>query len=155
MFRFSFVFATLLWLLTCCTGHETDERLVRIAAEVSASPNEALATLDSIDPRSLPDADRHFYDFLTVKASDKAYITHESDSLILSVVEYYSTQSKDTVYPEALYYGGRVYSDLGDYPTALDYFQKALDCLDAGKDNIDLRIRVLSQTGRLLKSLRL
>lgn len=155
MFRFSFVFATLLWLLTCCTGHETDERLVRIAAEVSASPNEALATLDSIDPRSLPDADRHFYDFLTVKASDKAYITHESDSLILSVVEYYSTQSKDTVYPEALYYAGRVYSDLGDYPTALDYFQKALDCLDAGKDNIDLRIRVLSQTGRLLNSLRL
>lgn len=130
MFRFSFVFATLLWLLTCCTGRTTDGRLVRIAAEVAVSPNEALTALDSIDPRALSDADRHFYDFLTIKARDKAYITHESDSLILSVVEYYSTQSKDTVYPEALYYGGRVYSDLGDYPTALDYFQKALDCLE-------------------------
>ncbi len=156
MFRLGTIIASILFLLACCTHRTTDGRLVRIAAEVSASPNEALAALDSIDTRSLPDADRHFYDLLTIKARDKAYITHESDSLILSVVKYYSTNSNDTVYPEALYYGGRVYSDLGDYPTALDYFQKALNQIDGSEqEHTDLKGCVLSQTARLLNSLRL
>ena len=48
---------------------------------------------------------------------------------------------------EALYYAGRVYSDLGDYPTALRYFHDALDRIsDDPEDNNILRASIASQT---------
>ncbi|MDE6768580.1 MAG: tetratricopeptide repeat protein [Muribaculaceae bacterium] len=141
-------------LIISCSERRHDRRLSEIAAIVSDHPEEALQRLDSIDASQLSTADRHFYDFLTIKGSDKAYIPHTSDSLILDVIEYYSTHNKE-LHPEALYYGARVYSDLGDYPTALKYFQKALDHLPSDTKDIDLKCRILSQTGRLLNTLRL
>ena len=134
-------------LFMSCSKHNTDSRLLRIQQTVSDAPEKALASLDSINPSQLSEADRHFYDFLTIKARDKAYIYHKSDSLILSVIDYYKGYD---LYPEALYYGGRTYSDLGDYPTALRYFQKALDLLPSNTSDRELRNRVLSQTGGLL-----
>ena len=116
----------LLLLAGGCSRSSRDPRLARIAASVSDRPEEALASLDSIDRSSLSKSDSHYYDLLTLKARDKAYIDHESDSLVLDVIDYYSSRPEDPEYPEALYYGGRVYSDLGDYPSALKYFQKAL-----------------------------
>lgn len=141
-------------LIISCSERHHDRRLSEIAAIVSDHPEEALQRLDSIDASQLSTADRHFYDFLTIKGSDKAYIYHTSDSLILDVIEYYSSHNKE-LHPEALYYGARVYSDLGDYPTALKYFQEALDHLPSDTKDIDLKCRILSQTGRLLNTLRL
>lgn len=143
-------------LLICgCSGSRNEERLTHIAAIVSDSPDDALAMLDSIEYDRLSEADRHFYDFLSIKANDKAYVRHRSDSLILDVMHYYSSHGKDNMYPEALYYGGRVYSDLGDLPNALRYFHDALDELPEDTEDHDLRARILSQTGRLLNKLRL
>ena len=84
-------------------------------------------SLDSIDKDRLPESDSHFLDLLRIKARDKAYVTHTSDSIILSVVDYYADHKDSGLYPEALYYAGRVYSDMGDFPTALEYFHAALD----------------------------
>lgn len=48
-----------------------------------------------------------------------------------------------------------MYHDLGDYPTALNYYQNALDYTPAdGGDNV-LRGKILAQTGDLLMALRL
>ncbi len=139
-----------------CHDSSRDPRLARISASVSDRPEEALASLDSIDKSDLSKSDRHYYDLLTVKARDKAYIDHESDSLVLDVIDYYSSRPEAPEYPEALYYGGRVYSDLGDYPSALRYFQLALDRLSpSNPDNLTLRSSVLSQTGSLLNLMRL
>lgn len=110
----------------------------------------ALHSLDSINPDDLSESDRHFYDFLTIKARDKAFITHESDSLILDVIDYYSAYQSDPIYPEALYYGGRVYYELGDYPSALQYFQQALDNPGQAPDTTDLKNRLNSQIGGML-----
>lgn len=74
-------------MLLCCSDHRSDGRLARIAATVSESPVEALVALDSMDRRSLCEADRHYHDLLTIEARDKAYITHASDSLILDVID--------------------------------------------------------------------
>ncbi len=134
---------------------KNDSRLDRIAAVVSEMPQTALDSLEAIDYESLSAADRHFHDFLTVKASDKAYIEHTSDSLILDVIDYYSSHGERNVYPEALYYGGRVYSDLGDYPTSLSFFQKAYDELPDNYQDHSLKSRIASQTGRLFIMLRL
>lgn len=147
----------MLALLVASTGcsRRPDTRLTRIAAIVSDHPERALLSLDSINPDGLSESDRHFHDFLTIKARDKAFITHESDSLILDVIDYYSAYQSDPIYPEALYYGGRVYSDLGDYPTALQYFQQALDNPKQAPDTTDLKSRLNSQMGVLLQKLRL
>lgn len=142
-------------LATGCAGHQKDPRLQRIAETVSDSPESAIASLDSIDASGLSESDRHFKDFLTVKALDKAYVLHTSDSLILDVIDYAKSHKKDGYYPEAVYYGGRVYSDLGDLPTALRYYQDALDLVPADKENALLRTRILVQTARILDRLRL
>lgn len=68
-----------------------------------------------------------YYQLLIIKARDKAYITHTSDSLIKTVVKYYEDKKDKERLPEAYYYAGRVYRDLGDALRALDYFQKALE----------------------------
>ena len=132
-----------------------DPRLARIAASVSDRPEEALVSLDSIDKNSLSKPDRHYLDLLTLKARDKAYIDHESDSLVLDVIDYYSSRPETPEYPEALYYGGRVYSDMGDYPSALRYYQKALGYLKKSPDTDDMECRINNQIGMLLKNLRL
>lgn len=141
-------------LATGCAFHP-DDRLVGLDSLCDSSPQAVLDSLTRIDRASLGEADGHYYDFLSVKATDKAYLSHSSDSLILSVVDYASNHQSHGYYPEALYYCGRVYSDQGDYPTALTYFHQALDQMPEAAANRKLRGNIISQTGRLLINLRL
>ncbi|MDE7409870.1 MAG: hypothetical protein K2N09_07595 [Muribaculaceae bacterium] len=129
-------------------------RLIEIAERVSDSPEKMLDMLDSVDVCSLKESDRYFHALLCIKAKDKAYVRHTTDSVILRVIAYYSRHKGSGFYPEALYYGGRVYSDIGDAPTALRYFQDALDALPEGKDD-GFRATILAQTGWLLNSMRI
>ncbi|MDE6308583.1 MAG: hypothetical protein K2L81_00160, partial [Muribaculaceae bacterium] len=142
-------------LMVACADYTPDPALARVAEIVEDSPQEALQALDTINVDRLGEADRHYYDLLTIKANDKAYVVHTSDSLILDVINYYESHQSQGHYPEALYYGGRVYSDLGDYPTSLQYFQQALDFYPPGEEHMHMRSKVLGQTGRLLENLRL
>lgn len=149
---------TLIILLTLlfvgCSRNPGDSRLDRVATLIDRDPEAALAALDSIDGDALSAADRHYYDFLSVKAADKAYVTHTSDSLILDVLDYY--RPGDELYPEVLYYAGRVYSDIGDSPAALEYFQKSIEQTESDPEHyLHLRGCLFSQTGRLLNDLRL
>lgn len=142
-------------LMVACADYTPDPALTHVAEIVEDNPKAALQALDTINVARLGEADRHYYDLLTIKANDKAYVVHTSDSLILDVINYYESHQSQGHYPEALYYGGRVYSDLGDYPTSLQYFQQALDLLPADEEHRHLRSNVLAQTGRLLENLRM
>ncbi|MDE6670076.1 MAG: hypothetical protein K2K26_10415, partial [Muribaculaceae bacterium] len=152
-----------LWLLAagCGSGVRHDSRLTEIERLSEEHSDTAAATavsrLELIDRSALSGSDRRYYDFLRVKTADKAYITHTSDSLILSVIDYAASHRRELSYPEALYYGGRVYSDLGDYPTALRYFQQALDEMPNSDDRatLEFKANLLSQTAALLDKLRL
>ncbi len=137
-----------------CRPTHHDERLTEISLTLSEHPEDALDSLKSIDKNRLSESDRHFHDFLTIKASDKAYIYHTSDSLILDVINFYSSHEKE-LYPEALYYGARVYSDLGDYPKSLSYFHQALDNLSSEPKSKPLKTAILSQMGRHYSELNL
>ena len=81
-----------------------------------------------------PQATQMYYQLLTIKAKDKAYITHTSDSLIKNVVKYYEERKDRERLQETYYYAGRVYRDMGDEPQALEHLQKAIektkDCTD-------------------------
>lgn len=87
----------------------------------------AMAMLDSMRP-AMADAPEHeqmYYRLICIKADDKAYIEHESDTSILPVVEYYETKGDKHLLSEAYYYAGNTYRDMNDAPRALEYYQKA------------------------------
>ncbi|MDE5793134.1 MAG: hypothetical protein K2I08_00255 [Muribaculaceae bacterium] len=153
--RFIRFFVIFLAVALFACSRERNEKLGEIDALCDSNPRLAMSMLDSIDYATLSSADRHRYDLLDIKSRDKAYVRHTSDSLILDVIDYYRSHQKSGLYPEALYYGGRVYSDIGDLPTALTYFQKAIDVIPDDRDNLKFKRNVLNQTGRLLHSLRL
>lgn len=96
----------------------------------------------------MPERVQMYYRLLTVKAADKAYILHTSDSLIKAVVAYYEDGGDPSLLPEAYYYAGRVYRDLGDAPQALDYFEQAADVLPPQGQEV-LAGKIYSQTGTL------
>lgn len=140
---------------TSCNSSPDETSLIKIQHLADINPDSAKIYFDKIEYKTLSNRDRHLYDFLKIKINDKLRVKHTNDSLILDVIKYYNTASgSDTLYTEALYYGGRVYSDLGDYPKAQQYFQAALDRLPNDTPN-HLRGRAMSQFGRLLNKLRL
>ena len=144
------ILAVLLFTTGC--GRKESHDFSRVEKIVCSEPEVALDSLRRIDYKTLSEPDRHYYDFLLIKASDKAYVRHTSDSLILDVIEYYKSHNDRNLYPEVLYYGGRVYSDIGDYPTTLRYFQHALDKYPDGSTDL-VRSNILSQTGGLLQEM--
>ncbi|MBO6252199.1 MAG: tetratricopeptide repeat protein [Bacteroidaceae bacterium] len=121
-----------------------------------AKPDSAIALLKSISTEMLqaPEYVQKRYQLLTIKANDKAYITHTSDSLILSLVDYYEHGGDPVYLGETYYYAGRTYSDLGDAPRALEYFQKALDAMP-GDENLKVKSKVYAQMGDLFRKQKL
>lgn len=138
--------------LTGC-GHSHDARLEKFAARIDENPRQALDSLTAMDDRSLGRDDRHYRDFLILKSSDKTYTRHSSDSVIRTLLDYYD--KNDPLHPEVLYYAGRVYSDLGDYPAALGFFLQSLDAIPNNRSHRNLKADVLSQTSRLYNRMRM
>lgn len=117
---------------------------------VYSNPDSAIMLLtqlkDSINTE--PKSTQMYYRLLTVKAKDKAFITHSSDSLIQQILCYYEEKDDKKILPEAYYYAGRVYSDLGDAPQALAYYQKATELLAKSTNYRQLKV-IYSQMGDL------
>lgn len=137
-------------LIGCQKSESRQNCLDDINTLISVNPDSALNMLSDFNPDSLNANDRHYYSLLLVKAQDKAYIALKSDSLISEVIRFFSKDRNDPRYIEALYYGGRTASDMGDAPAALKYFHEVLEQTENNDKLRDLRGNVLSQTGRLL-----
>ena len=122
-----------IFCVTSCHHRYVYPPVLRMADSLTyVAPQQSLQVLDSI-VEEMVKADkptRMYYQLLSIKAKDKAYITHTSDSLMLSLVDYYEHGGDKTLLPEAYYYLGSTYRDLKDAPRALDAFQKALDTVD-------------------------
>ncbi|MEE1298108.1 MAG: hypothetical protein UHE62_05185 [Muribaculaceae bacterium] len=142
-------------LILAGCGRSVDVRLARVNALAEENlADSAMQVLDSIDRASLSgEYNRRYYDLLTIKTRDKADLSFESDSLALSVMEYFKDHGTDTVRAEAYYYAGRVARVLGDSPQALDYMQSALDCLDDSCAR--LKGKISSQMGQIFVQFRL
>ncbi len=133
-----------------CSEHRYPRVLLTADSLAQTSPNSALSLLkqlkDSIGRE--PEETRMYYHLLCTKAQDKAYIAHTSDSLIRQVVRYYRRRKDPKHLPEALYYAGRVYRDLGDAPQALEFFQRATETAK-GSTNHKLLSLAYSQMGMI------
>lgn len=127
-FKTILYFALLLLALYSCSNRPSPRALQVADSLTYCHPDSAVALLQQMKESILaePEATQMRYNLLCIKAQDKAYITHTSDSLIQQVVRYYRKHKDKTYLPEALYFAGRVYRDLGDAPQALEYFQRAI-----------------------------
>ncbi|MDE5711149.1 MAG: tetratricopeptide repeat protein [Bacteroides sp.] len=140
-------------LLLCCQAcHRKPYPAILQAADtlIYTHPDSACTLLERLKNSILtePQSTQMYYQLLSIKARDKAYITHTSDSLIQQVLRYYEKKKDKRHLPEAYYYAGRVYSDLGDAPQALGYYQKAAELLEGGTDYKLLKV-IYSQMGEL------
>lgn len=139
----------LLSLFAC--GHKPyPHALIAADSLASVNPDSAIALLNSLkeEMKSAPQATQMYYQLLCIKANDKAYIPHTSDSLILPVLQYYIKENDEQHLPETYYYAGRVYRDLEDAPQALNYFKKAVDALPE-EGGSGIKSKVYSQIGTL------
>ena len=124
-------------LASCSRGPQYPAVLETADSLAYVNPDSAVALLRSVEAEMIASqpAVRHLYDLMTLKAQDKADLPLTSDSLILDILQYYEHGGNPNKLPEAYYYAGRVYRELGDAPQAIDYFQKAQTSLD----ELDLR----------------
>lgn len=150
MTRILVIILSVIALAAC--SRTLDDKLVRVNRLANENlADSAMQALDSIDRASLDEYNRHYYDLMTVKTRDKADFQFDSDSLVLSAMEYFKKNGTDTVRAEAFYYAGRVARMLGDSPQALDYMQNALNCLD--DSHTRLKGKISSQMGQIFLNL--
>lgn len=148
----------LILIFTSCESHKLiDRRLEKVNGLAADSPIIALKILESIDKNELNNYNRHFYDLMTIKAQDKAWINITNDSLILKVKNYFSKDKESWEYIESTYYCGRTYCMIGDYPSAMQYFQEIIERTNKKKDKkyLELRGTTLAQLDQILSSLNL
>ena len=124
--------------------------LVEADSLAESNPREALAKLRGLagDTASMPRSHLMYYRLLRLKAEDKAYIEHKSDSIARLLVDHYEGRGDRRLLPQAYYYAASVYRDLHDAPQALDYFHKAAAAIP---DDGDLRLKsyAYNQMGKL------
>ena len=142
----------LLGAVSCRQRAAYPPALLRADSLTYADPEAALSLLRSLDAEmaAAPEPVRMYHGLLTVKATDKAYLPHTSDSLMLSLLRHYENGGDPALLPEVYYYAGGTYRDLNDAPRALGYYQKALDAMADGHDNLRVRSVVHAQMGGIL-----
>ncbi len=145
----------LIILLSGCGETTQNPILERLDRMAKANSRVELDSLYSISKDELSKEDKVYYDFLSVKLADKAIIHHTSDSIILPVIDYYSSHGPKERYAESLYYGGRVYHDIGDFPSAIRYYGEALSLVGKDKKSLLLKGKISAQMAGLFNSMRL
>lgn len=149
------IISIILLLWSCNDNNSQKESLDKINEISKSNPSLALTMLDSIDHSNLAEKERHFYDFITIKANNFADKHITSDSLMLDIMEYYSREDREGLQAEILFHAGILYDNLGDKPTALKYLQQSLDKLPSETSQKELREDVIGAVGELLFSIRL
>ena len=139
-------------LLAGCS-RSVDSRLVRVSqlADCNATDS-ALAVLADVCRDSLNEHNRYYYDLMSIKARDKAYLDITTDTTITDIIVYFERRGSENELGEAYYYGGRVSREQGDAPQALDYYQKALDVLTSS-EHMYRKGKIASQMGQIFLEL--
>ena len=139
-----------LFCLCSCNSNSYSCGMEKADSLINVFPDSAIIFLEQMADYiiSAPKEVQMYYKLLTIKAKDKAYITHTSNKPILEILHYYQEKKNDKYLPEVLYYAGRVYRDLGDAPQALNYFLQAIDVSENSTD-YNLLNKIYSQVGTL------
>lgn len=139
----------LLSLSACNQDIHKPTAMTRAEKIMDENPDGARHLLETLKPDMAKEnkATQMYYNLLTVKANDKCYIPHTSDSLMLEVVKYYEHHGEPRQLMEAYYYLASVYRDLNFTAQALEYFNKALNIPD--RDCNLYKARAANQIGHI------
>lgn len=122
-----------LCLCACCGGQHREVEIAAIDSIADTDAPRALTLLDSLKPHmaGATEAEWSLYSLVRVKAEDKAFVEHKTDTVMLRLIDYYETDGDKTLLPQVYYYAGRVYADMDDGDRALKYFQKVEELTDS------------------------
>lgn len=123
------LFITIILLAACRQQKEYPEQLVQADSIMATYPDSALFILNAYKDttKQINTSVKMYYTLLLTLAKDKCRQTHETDTLMPEVIEYYESQGDNKKLSWAYYTLARIYNDIKNYPKALDCYQKAID----------------------------
>src|SRR5574344_2919801 len=103
---------------------------------VTYRPDSSLAILETIDPGTIRlERNRARYALLYSRALDINYIDLTDDSIISIALDYYYDRKNVRYKFLSLYYGGRIYTNAGDYTKAIISYSDAETLVDKLSDD--------------------
>ena len=144
MNKFNYILLFLLCFasLGCEERQEYRDALSRAEAMVETNPDSALVVLDSLNAYS-SDFNRHFnmqYQLQLTNARMKSGILFTTDSLTLSLIDYFDSHGSDNERALAYYIYGCSLVDLGQAPEALQAYYTALESIDTTQTNCNYNL---------------
>ena len=144
MNKFNYILLFLLCFasLGCEERQEYRDALSRAEAVVETNPDSALVVLDSLSAYS-SDFNRHFnmqYQLQLTNARMKSGILFTTDSLTLSLIDYFDSHGTDDERALAYYIYGCSLVDLGQAPEALQAYYTALESIDTTQTNCNYNL---------------
>lgn len=143
----------LAFILFSCTDKHADSIITKAEQLLSTKPDSALAVLDDIrkSKEDWPRSQQMRYELVYAQAQNKAFVNFTTDSIVLSLVDYYERHGNANEQMMANYMAGCAYRDLEDALSALKYLNLAVDAVDESDEDCDLNtlMRVYSQMGGL------
>jgi len=121
-----------------CDGGNMTSRLETVSKLANSNPDSALVVLAGLEQNKgdWGRNERMYYELVRMKAENKADVRFTSDSIIKDVVNYYKGgDSNDRML--AYYLLGRVHSDMGEAPEALQAYYDAIESADTARADFD------------------
>ena len=154
-FRIHYLFFPLIaCILSACGPDKHAESIITEAEQLlNSKPDSALVVLEEIrdSKADWPHSQQMHYELVYAQAQNKAYVNFTTDSIVLSLVDYYGRHGNANEQMMANYMAGCAYRDLEDALSALKYLNLAVDAVDESDEDCDLNtlMRVYSQMGGL------
>lgn len=126
---FVYLLAGCMCLLSCTSEKDYPIAMKQAMSCMNACPDSALALLETLADSitHAPQKTQMYYRLLTIKAEDKLYMPHTTDSVILSIVDYYQQKGDKERLFESYYYLGGTYRDMNDIPRALKAYHQGIE----------------------------
>lgn len=133
--------------VACSRTYRYPRQLIAADSMTIGHPDSAIAMLERLSSEMDKEEEhvRMYHRLLTIKAADRAYRPITGDTAITAIVEYYENGGDSHLLPEAYYYAGRVFAEIGDMPQSINYFQKSLTSNPANTSRT--KSRTYSQMG--------
>ncbi len=134
-----FFLGLMVWILTACNGRKIASQLDNICYIANSNPDSALVLLNKFkdEEREWNRGDRIHYELTKMHIENKKYVTFSSDSTIKEIVGYYKNSGTANEKMLAYYILGRVYSDIGEAPKALEAYYDAINMADTTSSDCD------------------
>ena len=134
-----FFLGLMVWILTACNGRKIASQLDNICYIANSNPDSALVLLNKFkdEEKEWNRGDRIHYELTKMHIENKKYVTFSSDSTIKEIVGYYKNSGTANEKMLAYYILGRVYSDIGEAPKALEAYYDAINMADTTSSDCD------------------